>query len=286
MRAMDPIFLIHNASRRFCIDGIAKWSERYKELCSTGGNQISKSDGSWTYTDEAYGIFPRYQVLKAILAEIEGFTPLDFKSVSEVRTMLATAADTAQDDFTQFDNEIAVAAVKGERGCVRTFILEIDPDQCAKIPALPFRRVLTEQDHKDLHSAFRAKWGTWYGGCADAQFLSETVTLHDAAMDDPNAYKNLHDAIHDQGINRVFELREWGSGYELDLELAGFTYTGAEGFWTSKDLNWMVYASHESSITFGGTWLVERMRSALPSFDRYIYKGWDLSAYAASEANP
>jgi hypothetical protein len=98
-------------------------------------------------------------------------------------------------------------------------------------------------------------------------------------MDAPNAYVNLRNAILNHGVNRIFELREWGSGYELDLEFAGFTYTGAEGFWTSGDLSWMVDASHETSITFGGTWLIERMRSALPSFDRHIYKGWDLSAY-------
>jgi hypothetical protein len=44
-------------------------------------------------------------------------------------------------------------------------------------------------------------------------------------------------------------------------------------------MGWMVYASHESSITFGGAPLVARMRSALPGFSRYVYRGWDLSAY-------
>jgi hypothetical protein len=88
---MDPIFLIHNAARHYCIDGFARWSQRYKELCTAGGNQVTESDGSWTYTVEAHGIFPRYQVLQAILAEIEGFIPADFKSVDEVRTILAAA---------------------------------------------------------------------------------------------------------------------------------------------------------------------------------------------------
>jgi hypothetical protein len=42
---------------------------------------------------------------------------------------------------------------------------------------------------------------------------------------------------------------------------------------------WMVYASHESSITFGGHWLIECMRAALPAWNNYLYRGWDLAAY-------
>jgi len=65
----------------------------------------------------------------------------------------------------------------------------------------------------------------------------------------------------------------------METQAAGFTYDGAEGFWTSEDMNWLVYASHESSITFGGDWLIDGMRGFLPEFERYIYKGWDLAAY-------
>ena len=276
---MDPIFLIHNAARHFCRDGIAKWSEEYKKLCSTGGHQIAKRDGGWTYTTEAYRIFPRYQVLQAILVEIEGFTPTDFKSVDEARSLIAVASETAENDCTQFDNPIAVAAVRDERGGVRTFIHSIEVDECAKFPPLPFRRGLGELEHERLHAAFAVKWGHWYGGCTDFKFLPSNVTLHIAAMDDPNSYVRLRQGLSDHGISRVFELREYGCGYELDVEVAGFTYNGAEGIWACSDLTWMIYCSHESSITFGGSWLIERMRAALPGFDRFIYKGWDLAAY-------
>ena len=56
------------------------------------------------------------------------------------------------------------------------------------------------------------------------------------------------------------------------------------GSWSHTDeasgtMNWMVYASHESSITFGGSWLIEGMRRCLPLFDKYLYRGWDLAAY-------
>jgi hypothetical protein len=153
------------------------------------------------------------------------------------------------------------------------------PDNTPAGPTLPFRRVLTEQEHRHVHSALIEKWGTWYGGSSDSKSPPANITLHIAAMDDLKAYSHLRNALISHGINRIFELREHGSGYELDLAEAEFTYKGAEGFWTCGDLSWLVYASHESSITFGGAWLVERMRSALPNFCRYIYKGWDIAAY-------
>ena len=89
----------------------------------------------------------------------------------------------------------------------------------------------------------------------------------------------LRSALRDRGIPRPVELREYDEGYEEDIALAEFTYDGREGFWTSDNMEWMVYASHESSITFGGAWLIEAMRKCLPEFDRYLYRGWDLSKY-------
>ena len=142
-----------------------------------------------------------------------------------------------------------------------------------------YKCILSEQYHKQLHADLKAKWGNWYGGCTDAKFLPPNVTLHVAAMDDADSYENLRKALTQHGISRVFELREWGCGYEIDVEIVGFTYTGAEGFWTNGECDWMVYASHEASLTFGGAWLIEKMRNALPQYNRYIYKGWDLAAY-------
>ena len=98
-------------------------------------------------------------------------------------------------------------------------------------------------------------------------------------METPAAYKCLRESIARTGVTRLLELREWGESAELDLEIASFLYNGAEGFWTTPDVAWMVYASHESSITFGGEWLIAAMRAVLPTFDKFVYKGWDLAAY-------
>lgn len=92
-------------------------------------------------------------------------------------------------------------------------------------------------------------------------------------------YNHVRAALASHGITRLFELREHGCGYEVDLGWANFAYNGAEGFWGEQNFGWMVQASHENSITFGGAWLVQAMRESLPKFEKFIYKGWDISKY-------
>ena len=57
----------------------------------------------------------------------------------------------------------------------------------------------------------------------------------------------------------MWELREYGAEYECDVALFEPIYNGAEGYWSSPSLDWIVYASHESSITIGG-WLAEDVK--------------------------
>lgn len=63
-------------------------------------------------------------------------------------------------------------------------------------------------------------------------------------------------------IGRVYELREYGDqNYLLSVECWEPFYNGAEGFWVSDTMDWILYASHESSVTTGG-WLTDAVFSA------------------------
>jgi hypothetical protein len=283
---MDPIEALHNAARRYCIDRHAEWTRRYSQLAAEKRDRTTESLVDWEYTDAAYDVFPRYNVLGAILSEVERFVSSDFTCVEELRSLLAVASDTAKNASTDIANPIAVRAMADERSRFAAFIAAADPAQLQGLPQLPYRRVLGNAEHARLHQEFIGKWGKWYGGARDkcGNVSPEVVTLHVAAMEATNAYERLRGGLLDRGLSRIFELRESDDGYEMDTRAAEFFYTGAEGFWSSADMSWMVYASHESSITFGASWLIEHMRASLPSFDRYRYRGWDLSQYPQSDA--
>jgi hypothetical protein len=84
----------------------------------------------------------------------------------------------------------------------------------------------------------------------------------------------LRSLLRERGINRIWELREFGDDeYELDLALFLPQYNFAEGYWTSLHSDWLVYASHEASITLAGDWLVAGFRRIAPDCDCYQYGG-------------
>ncbi len=278
---MELFEALHHAARQYCIEHAAIWHERETRLALAGRDRVPTSGESWTYTDEAYDTFPRHQTLTAVQHEVERFVPADFTSLLEARSLLAIAGETAQSICCEQTNPTAIAADRDERQKFVEFIHSVDGSRLSEQQPLIFRRVLGTMEHQRLHEAVIQKWGKWYGGCSDREFPeSQVMTLHDAAMARPESCARIRDALHEHGIDILFELREYADGFEIPLESADFSYDGAEGFWTSVDLGWLIYASHESSITFAGTWLVEKIQAALPDFQQYLYKGWDPAAYA------
>jgi hypothetical protein len=261
------------AAQRYCLDRIHYWTGKYAELESQGRTR-TRSGG----TEEAVNVYPRYNLLGNILNEIERFVGSEFQSLEYAREVLQLAGGTEEQGATGL-SAIAATAEAEERDAFRRFVNEISEDQLREVAELPYRRRLAEEEHRELFRKLVNVWGNWYGGSVDRTELPANVTLHVAAMDAPRSYHNLRQILRARGIQRVFELREGGCGREIETSVTQFMYTGAEGFWTAGEMDWMVYASHESSITFGGEWLIDAMWKAIPDFQRWIYKGWDESEY-------
>src|SRR5829696_2773914 len=107
---MREVEAIHQAARRYLIDRGADWDRVYTGLGAAGGVRTDADDGSWAYTDAALDTFPRANVLRAILEEVEQFIPADFPTPDEARQTLAAAGETARNLFTQ-DTDPSPAAV-------------------------------------------------------------------------------------------------------------------------------------------------------------------------------
>lgn len=77
-------------------------------------------------------------------------------------------------------------------------------------------------------------------------------------------------------MSRLWELRELDTDAdcELDLEIFEPAYTGAEGFWTDRSFDWLIYASHEGSLTVAGRQLLPAFQQAFPQWREWIYAPW------------
>ena len=81
------------------------------------------------------------------------------------------------------------------------------------------------------------------------------------------------------GISLIWQIHETTSHprgypeYDLDPRLCSFFPRGLETYWSSRHLDWLIYISHEDSITFAGAWLVATIQQAWRPWQQHIRRG-------------
>jgi hypothetical protein len=267
---MTLAFALHNIALRYCIERHAYWGERYSDIVRTRGER--QSDG-YNYTAEALATFPRYNLLNAIRVELERIDPEKLIDEDSTRSLLILAGQVAEDISTRPPSgHIEARVMNEEREEFCRFVGALKPSDLDNIERLPYQRVLTEAEAKSIWARMRSKWkipaGYWYP-LSDCD-LPDIVAFDAEAFDNAMPQKALHGILATLGIKRVFELREYGPEYEQDLALFEPSYNGAEGYWISDDLDWIIYASHEGSITVGGLMLNE-LKAIWPAWKSHLW---------------
>ena len=213
----------------------------------------------------------RYRVLAAIQEAVEEFVPEDFHSLDEARRVLAEVAAAATPAFGLCGAPGERRVVDEERALFRSFLLTCPPDALRAVPPLPFRRTLTQAERLGWRDHLGRTWnagrGYWYplnGRLPEAEHLVAVASeLHAGCR-----MAELRDAMAERGVRRVFELREHDvdASAELDVALFDPVYTMSEGYWFDRSSDWLVYASHENTVTVAGAWLVAVVKAAWPDW--------------------
>ena len=267
---MNTSLALHTLARRYCLDRHSFWCQRYSEIARAGRDR--QYDG---YTTEALQTFPRYNVLNAIRVELERLEPAELADVENTRSLLVLVGESAEDEFTRRPiGEIDRSAMADERETFCRYIRERTLYDLQAVEAMPYRRVLTAEESKSIWSHVRTRWqiaeGYWYPLAACT--LPGVVAFKAGAFEEAVPYWMLQNALAARGIGRVWELREYGPEFEQDVSLFEPYYNGAEGFWSSGDLDWLIYASHESSVTVAG-WLLPELKAMWPSWQSHFWTG-------------
>ena len=84
---------------------------------------------------------------------------------------------------------------------------------------------------------------------------------------------SLQDMLRSNGVHVVWMLGEWEHSHEIEVGTFEPAYTGSEWFCTSDEFEWIVYVSHEDSITIGG-WLLDKVKAAWPAWRTKPYRWW------------
>ena len=119
-----------------------------------------------------------------------------------------------------------------------------------------YRRVLAADDLAALSARFTATFGTWYGGVCDCALGLPYRTYHVPL--DPVLAAVLRPLL----PPRVFEWNEVDDSVEQDV--SEISFERSEACWFAADLAWMVYASHEATLTIAGDALVRDVERRAP----------------------
>jgi hypothetical protein len=265
---MHETVAIHTAARRYLAERHAHWVARYAEI--GGGRSVA-------YRDEDRDTFPRYQVAAAMLEGVERLRAEELPSLAAARERITTAALQTQTAHTAPGGEIARKAMDEERAAFAFFLRRLTPAELAAVEPLPYRRVIAGDEEAQIWEVLRSEWGVagfWYP-------LAETIRPDVIAFQAPYfdrsvGARGVRRILAGRGIRRVWEMREYGPSYELDLELLKPEYTGAEGFWCSPQPDnpgpgWVLYASHEGSLSLGGEWLIGAIKALWPDWEEYLW---------------
>jgi hypothetical protein len=230
---MTPEQALHTFARRYCIERAGKLKG------------MRASD----YAREFYTVGRRSSMLHAILLYVE---MLDFDRlprVDQLGDLLVVAGQTARTDVTgssipeREERQLFADVVRGS-------VAKGPPEQ----QPLPYRRTLSSTEVDELCRKLHATWGFKRGYSYPLEPKSHP-SLRAYDLDEVDLSPQIKEFLSVNGVRRILELREFGlENYCLDAgSVEDFAYTGAEGYWTSEKGDWVVYCSHESTITLGGT---------------------------------
>jgi hypothetical protein len=268
---VNDALAIHTAARRYCLERHALWAERYAEIIRCGRDR--QRDG-YHYTPDALATFPRYNVLNAIRVELERIDSSELNGFETTKERVTRAGETANDDFTRKPiGAIERGAIAEERTAFCSYVRGLSPSDLKAVQPLPFRHVLAADESESVWVRLREHWqireGYWYP-LADCT-LPGLAAFDAIAFSDGAPSDRLQGILVRRGVERVWELREYGPEYEQDVSLFNPCYNGADGYWSSDPPDWIVYASHESSVTVGG-WLLEEVKALWPAWQAHLWQ--------------
>jgi hypothetical protein len=280
--SMDNKTALHTAARRFCEDRFDEWAESYSQLGAR--ERVSTEDKfeiSWDYSEEAYGIFPRYRLDKATRVEVERLMPESCKSLQHVRQQLIAAGNIAETRLlAEFKNKTALKAIRAEAYDYKAYVMALHEEDLSSIEPLPFRRALSFAESENLRSRLKKVWnigdGYWFP-LREGPIPPNVIAFHTEYFKKMDGAKLLRERLAERGVVRAFEVQEFGPDEpdnEIEISILNPSYFwGGEQYCTDERLDWVVYASHESSITVAGDWLSDFFRKEWPDWEQRTYGG-------------
>lgn len=248
---MTDIEKIITSARHYCIDNFNFWADKYSNENSGNNNP---------YSDNDYNLFPRYNVLSAILQGVETLVGQTFNSLDDCKQELKNVGLTSQSIFTTGrQNSIEKNTIQDERNKFVKYIDNLTTDDLDSVEPLPHRRRLKGEEAKQIRQKLLDAWN--YDGSywepLDNKSPKPTVFIMKDNVTNADIQKIIQ-VVANKADEKIFSISEDKIDYEIEIDT--FNPDLYETICCDNTFEWVVYGSHESTIAFGGIWLTEAVR--------------------------
>lgn len=241
------------AARRYLGDNYRHWADRY-------ANERTGTDFPYTYTENDYNLFPRYNVLAAMLDRVEALVGQVFPDPETGKTNLKQIGLTAESEFTTGEQHpVALNAMLEERRKFIHFLDNITQEYLASVEPLPYRRRLTKEESSAIREKLFERWNFQGNYWNPVEELSPepTIFLAKDHIEDTD-HVLIRQEIQRHTSPTIFEITEDGKDAAIAFEL--FHPDCYETIYCDSNADWVVYGSHEGTVAFGGDWLLDCIR--------------------------
>ncbi len=242
------------AARQYCQNNYSYWVNRYSHERTEGGS------AEYPYAGNDHHLFPRYQVLSAILGAVEGLASMHYPDLKDCQEALAAVGSSANNSFTTGkENEAACKAMQDERNKFVDFIQHIIPSALSMVSPLPHRRRLREEEKRQVRHLLLQRWnydgGYWNPLVEKCPTASIFLMKDNITQADFQAIKAF---IQSHALPILFDINE--AGTDSEVENSQFDPDCYETAYCDNSFDWIVYGSHESTVAFGGERLLSFVR--------------------------
>lgn len=280
---MDEREALHTAARHYCLDHYPGLNQEVRERDQIRILRELHHRAQPSPREEPHFWEEATSILEDVLTRIERAAPYDFATVDDLRAFLLDAATlTAHEMVAEREkwslDEDDERAMLEQLELYRTHVGSLSPAALKTVKRLPSRRPLTQEDADAVWQRLEDVWGAaptryWYPMLPPGVFAErpDVVAFDELAFLERVGWKNLRRLLADHGIRRVFQLVQGNQGDQCEMDVTLLEVRevdGREAYWTSEGMDWLLYVSHEQSLTVAGEWLLGEVKRVWPSWER------------------
>jgi len=267
---LDIIINLYNESRRYCIYNSAFWDKQGSDLGEKNIYRYNKTKEFIFYqVKEVSNTSSREAILKVILDEIEKIIPENFKTIEEIKEHIIYISENAMIDEKKYIFEsykielkkVVYKAIEDEKEKFKNFIMALDEEDLQNVKPLFYRRVFSEEEGKTIKESLIKTYKKL--SCNEKDVLYGNCLYIDKELS-PQILRNI---FINRGIKKLYEIHIGKKIYhEIDVSIFDpYDVSQSDRYWSSCDMDWIIFADHEESIYVHGGWLIEDITLEVPN---------------------